>query len=455
MYPIRVALPSGPLTHWTLRQIRDAIAQGRLSPREAWQAHRDRIAEVNPALNAFTTLCDYEEPAAKGPLYGVPLTIKDSFDVLGYPTLAGSRLRLGHMAAADAHAVARLRAAGATFLGKTNVPELLTSYETDNFVTGRTNHPLHADYTPGGSSGGEAAAIAAFCSPGGLAGDGGGSVRVPAHFCGLAGFKPTHRRIGGSGQFPLFDPPGGVVLVPGILARTVEDAALLFSVLDGVDLRDSLSVGRPDPAPIAKTRRIGLVRTLGTIPVHRAITQGVEEAAARFQSLGYKVEPVTLEGLERAPNVWAFFFAELANYEKRDFLAGRDAEAHWSLLENLKTGAMPDARQVAQQFTERERLRHIALQKMEGFEALLMPPCSIPAFRHRERRWQVEGQSIGLFPGLALSTIWNLTGFPALTLPWGRTADGLPVGVQLVSKPFQDEDILSLGAEVASASGIC
>lgn len=454
MYPIRVALPSGPLTHWTLRQIRDAIAQGEISPREAWQAHRDRTAEVNPALNAFTTFCEYEEPAAKGPLYGVPLTIKDNFDVRGYPTLAGSKLRLGHRAAADAHAVARLRAAGATFLGKTNVPELLTSYETDNFITGRTNHPLNPDYTPGGSSGGEAAAIAAFCSPGGLAGDGGGSVRVPAHFCGLAGFKPTHRRISCTGQFPLFDPPGGVVLVPGILARTVEDAALLFSVMDGVDPRDSLSAGRPDPPPAPSTRRIGLVRTLGTIPVDPAIHQALDEAAARFEAQGCTVEPVTLDGLERAPNVWAFFFAELANYEKKDFLAGREDEAHWSVLENLKNAPVPDARQVAQQFAERERLRHIALDKLEGFDALLTPPCSIPAFRHRERRWQVAGQSIGLFAGLALSTIWNLTGFPALVLPWSRNADGLPVGVQLVGAPFRDEAILSLGAAVASSSAI-
>jgi amidase len=449
-----VPLPSGPLTHWTLRQIRDAIAEGHISPLEAWNAHRDRIAQVNPSLNAFTTLCKYEPPAARGPLYGVPLTIKDNFDQRGYPTLCGSKLRLGHRAEADAHAVALLRNAGATILGKTNVPELLTSYETDNFITGRTNHPLNPEHTPGGSSGGEAAAIASFCSAGGLGGDGGGSVRVPAHFCGLVGFKPTHRRIGCSGQFPLFDPPGGVVLVPGILARTVDDTALLFSVLDAVDPGDSLSVGRAAAMP-PSTRRIGVVRTLGTIAVDPAIAAAVDDAAARFTAMGYAVEPVTLDGLERAPNVWAFLFAELANYEKRDFIAGREAEAHWSLLENLKDTPLPDARQVARQMAERERLRRLALDKLRGFDALLMPPCSIPAFRHRERRWQVAGQSIGLFAGLALSTIWNLMGFPALVLPWSHTDGGLPVGVQLVGAPFGDEELLALGSALASTGRIC
>src|SRR5689334_2133996 len=174
------------------------VRERSVSPSELVEAHLREIEERNPALNAFVEVfaerAREEARASQHPaglLAGVPVTVKDSFDVAGVPTRAGSRLRSAQPAAADAVAVARLRAEGAIILGKTNTPELLASYETDNFLTGRTNHPLDPERTPGGSSGGEAAAIAAFCSPGGLASDGGGSIRVPAHFCGIAGLKPT------------------------------------------------------------------------------------------------------------------------------------------------------------------------------------------------------------------------------------------------------------------------
>ena len=159
---------------------------GSVSPAELVEEHLRRI---RPELNAFVTVradAIHDDPA-RGPLYGVPLTVKDSFDVAGLPTQCGSRLRPAEPAREDAAAVARLRAAGAIILGKTNTPEMLASYETDNFITGRTNNPWDLDRTPGGSSGGEAAAIASGCSAGGLGSDGGGSIRVPAHFCGIAG----------------------------------------------------------------------------------------------------------------------------------------------------------------------------------------------------------------------------------------------------------------------------
>src|SRR5580693_4998252 len=231
-----------------------------VSPVELVEAHLAAIDARNPALNAFSTIFAEEalrearaaeEALARGEtaglLGGVPITVKDSFDVAGYPTQSGSRLRLGHRAAEDAFAVGRLRSAGAILLGKTNTPELLASYETDNLVTGRTNNPWDSERTPGGSSGGEAAAIAAFCSPGGLATDGGGSIRVPAHFCGIAGLKPTPGRISTRGHYPSLGYPGGLTGVAGPMARTAEDLRLLFSVLAGYDAEDPFST----PAPLA------------------------------------------------------------------------------------------------------------------------------------------------------------------------------------------------------------
>ncbi len=431
-----------------------------VSPRELVEAHLERIERMNPEINAFTRVMAEQAMAqaracetylTEGPLHGVPVTVKDSFDVRGLPTLSGSKFRLGHIADRDANAVTRLREAGAIVLGKTNVPELLSSYETDNFVTGRTVNPWDAARTPGGSSGGEAAAIAAQCSPGGVGSDGGGSIRIPAHFCGIAGFKPTHRRIGGGGQFPPSLPPSGLMSAPGPMARTVADVRLLFEVLQGVDDRDSLSVAGLAAEPVRP--RIGVMRQFYQVPVDPAVAEAVERAARMLTQCGFEVEEFAPKGLERAPNVWAFFFGELGSYHTRDFLAGREAGAHWTITENLRNTPPADAPKVVEQFGERERLRALALEQMQRYPVLLTPPASIPAFPHRERRFPVAGQSIGLFAAMALSTIWNLLGFPALALPFGKTADGLPVGIQLVGRPFEDETVLRVGERLEEERG--
>ena len=176
-----------------------------------------------------------------GPLHGVPLSIKSSIDVAGHRCEAGSRLRAGYIAAEDAPLVARLRAAGAVILGVTNTPELLMAWETDNLLYGRTNNPWDLTRTAGGSSGGEAAAIAAGLSAGGVGSDGGGSIRVPAHFCGICGLKPTPGRIPGTGHFPKGGGPFALLGVVGPMARTVEDLRILFEAMAGWDDGDPCS----------------------------------------------------------------------------------------------------------------------------------------------------------------------------------------------------------------------
>ncbi len=425
------------------------VAAREVSPRELVEAHLRQIEKVNPSINAFACVLAGEALAADpapGPLHGVPVTIKDMFDVRGVRTLAGSRMRLESPAAAeDAAAVAHLRRAGAVILGKTNVPELVSSYETDNDVTGRTNHPLNPDYTAGGSSGGEAAAIASFCSPGGLATDGGGSIRVPAHFCGIVGFKPTHRRIGGGGMWPPFLAPSGLLTAPGPMARTVADVRLLYRVMAAPDLRDSLWAPGGEAGP-PRPRRIAVMRQFYKTPVHPAVAKAVDDAARRFTELGYEVEEFVPKGLERAPNAWAFFFGELS--ANRRLLAGH--QAHWTATEFLRDAPWPDAAAIQDQFSERERLRAAAIAQMERFAAVLMPPCAVPAFRHRERRYAVGDQTVSQFAAMTCATIWNLLGFPALTLPFGKTGEGLPVGIQLAGLPFDDELVLDLGERLAA-----
>src|SRR5436305_4847104 len=194
------------------------------------------------------------------------------------PTQVGSRVCSAKPAAEDSAAVARLRAAGAIIIGKTNTPELLASYETDNCVTGRTNNPWDLERTPGGSSGGEAAAIASGCSAGGLGTDGGGSIRVPAHFCGIAGLKPTPGRVPVTAHFPSMGYPGGLVGVAGPMARSAADLRLLFSVLAGYDPEDPFSVPAPVREPAAAAPRIGIWEQFYGVPIDPEIRDAVRRA---------------------------------------------------------------------------------------------------------------------------------------------------------------------------------
>src|SRR6202035_3297399 len=235
----------------------EQIRQKQLSPVELVDAHLARIEKLNSKLNAFVQI-DAEgarrRPRAAedalarhesmGPLHGVPISIKSSMQVKGMRWEAGTRLRTGTVATQDAPLVSRLRAAGAIILGTTNTPELLMAWETDNLLYGRTNNPWDVSRTPGGSSGGEAAAIAAGCSAGGVGSDGGGSIRVPAHFSGICGLKPTPGRIPATGHYPASLGPFALLGVVGPMARSLADLKALFEVMQGPD------DGDPSAAPV-------------------------------------------------------------------------------------------------------------------------------------------------------------------------------------------------------------
>src|SRR6266436_971806 len=232
----------------------EQIRRRKLSPVELVESHLARIAELNPRLNAFVQVdaesARQQARAAEkavgmseklGPLHGVPISIKSSIQVSGLPWEAGSKLRSGTLATQDAALVSRLRKAGAIILGVTNTPEMLMAWETDNLLYGRTNNPWDLACTAGGSSGGEAAAIASGCSAGGVGSDGGGSIRVPAHFCGVCGLKPTPGRIPSNGHYPAGNSEFGWLGVVGPMGRTVGDLKVLFAVLRGPDAGDALT----------------------------------------------------------------------------------------------------------------------------------------------------------------------------------------------------------------------
>jgi len=441
-----------------------------ISPVELVESHLRQIESQNPRLNAFVVVLAEEARAAAkraeaavmrgeslGLLHGVPVTVKDSFDVAGLPTLCGSRFRLGHKAEQDATSVARLRAAGAILLGKTNTPEFLSNYETDNFITGRTNNPWNLERTPGGSSGGEAAAIASFCSAGGIGSDGGGSVRIPAHFCGIAALKPTPGRVSAAGHFPVICHPGGLLGVAGPMARSGEDVRLLFAALAGYDSQDPFSVPVPLQPPRNAGVRVGLVEQFYQVPVDREIRETVRRAAQVLEEMKITVEPFEPQGLQRAPNLWWFFFGQLPAPLTKQLIAGRESDAHWTGTEFLNSALEqppPTVEQLLLNLATRDRMRASLLRQMEDVPVLLMPPCGVTAFPHRSRHWTVDGGELGLFQAMMPVTPFNLLGLPAVVVPFGMSSDGLPIGVQLIGRPFEEEQILDLAVRLEKARGV-
>lgn len=441
------------------------VNEGAVSPTELVEAHLRQIEARAGELNAFVSVFADEARAAArereswlargeplGLLHGVPLTVKDSFDIEGQATLTGSRLRVGHRASEDATAVARLRAEGAILLGRTNTPEMLANYETDNFITGRTNNPWDPSRTPGGSSGGEAAAIAAFCSPGGIGSDGGGSIRVPAHFCGIAGLKPTPGRVPATGHFPSLGNPMGLTSAVGPIARSANDLQLLFSALASFDERDPFSAPAPLVRPITAGARIGVWPQFYDVPVDPEIRAAVMEAARLLEEAHFPVDEFRPTALERAPNTWAFLFSQWPQLAARRMYEGREDDVHWTLSE-FWSDTTPTAEQVLLQLATRDRLRTSILRQMEGRAAILMPVCNVPAFEHRQRKWTINGQKIGLFQATLPAVIANVLGLPAVTVPMALSSDGLPLGIQLMGRPYGDELLLDIAIRLEEARG--
>ena len=442
-----------------------------ISPVEVARAHLDRIERLNPKLNAFV---DWQPELvmqlarnaermvtrgdALGPLHGVPISIKASIDVAGHRSDSGTRLRVGYVAAQDAPLVSRLRAAGAVILGVTNTPEMLMAWETDNLLYGRTNNPWDLTRTAGGSSGGEAAAIAAGLSAGGVGSDGGGSIREPAHFCGICGLKPTPGRIPSTGHFPKSGGPFALLGVVGPMARTIEDVRILFEVMAGADDGDPCSA----PVPLREIAEKDFQATGigffddGRTPVTADTRAAVSRAAGVLSSSGLRGEPFRPEGLEEARQLWWKFFGIAGGMILGPMFRGHESElspvlrefSSWTSAEPAHTGES-----LLATWLGRDDVRERVLLQMRKYPVLLCPTASIPAFRHGEREWQVEGKTVKYLDAWSYCEWFNLLGFPAVVVPMGRSTDGLPIGVQIVGRPWEEELVLAVAAVLDEARG--
>jgi Asp-tRNA(Asn)/Glu-tRNA(Gln) amidotransferase A subunit family amidase len=453
-------------------QMAASIRDGSVTATELLEAHLNQIKRWNPKLNAFVCIDESGARAAAknaddavkarrplGPLHGVPLTIKSSIDVAGMPCEAGTRLRRNHIPRSDAPLVSRLKNAGAIILGNTTVPEFLMAWETDSALYGRTNSAWDLGRTPGGSSGGEAAAIAACCSAGGIGSDAGGSIRVPAHFSGICGLKPTPGRIPGTGHYPECIGPFALIGVVGPMARSVRDLELMFQVLAGPDNGD------PNAAPVAlrsidaaslRQTPIGFFEDDGRTPVTPETRRAIQQSAEFLRNAGFVVEPFRPEGLEEARQLWRVLFVDGAAMVLGQAYQNRETEMY-SMVREIQAAAGDDPPLTAERLFEtlfrRDLLRPRFLDQMDRYPILLCPVYAVPAFRHGERSWTVEGQTVQYLDASSYSQWFNLLGNPGAVVPMGRSGEGLPIGVQIVGRPWEEERVLAVAAALERAGG--
>ncbi len=450
----------------------EQVRNKKISSVELVDAHLAQIGKLNPKLNAFVQVdgeCarqsarDAESAVMKhsplGPLHGVPFSIKSSIGVAGLRCEAGTRLRAGFVATQDAPLVARLKDAGAIILGTTNTPELLMAWETDNLLYGRTNSPWDLQRTPGGSSGGEAAAIAAGMSAGGVGSDGGGSIRVPAHFSGICGLKPTPGRIPSTGHFPVSTGPFASIGVVGPMARTVADLKILFEVMQGPDIGDANAAPVPLRWPSeADTRklRVGYFEDDGRTPVTAETRVAVRAAAEALHSKGFHVEPFRPQGLEEARQLWWKYFVSVGGLLINPMFKDRESDASPILKQFLDwsaAGPVLTAETMLDAWIRRDTLRSEFLIQMQRYPILLCPSAAVPAFRHGERSWLIEGKTVHYLDAWSYTEFFNLLGNPAAVVPVGHSSEGLPIGVQIVGRPWEDEHVLSVAAALEKECG--
>jgi len=441
-------------------KLADDIRSGRRSSVEVVTAVLERIDAVNPRLNAVVRRLDGVLDAARqadadlasgklaGPLHGLPFTIKDSFDTAGIVTTVGTVGWRDRVPERDATVVARLRAAGAILVGKTNTPEFTWSDETDNDVFGRTSNPYDLARTPGGSSGGSAAIVAAGASPFDVGSDTGDSIRQPAHVCGIAGIKPTSGRVPRTGHWPDFRGLFQSFTQLGPLARRVEDLELLLPIIAGPDGIDPYI----PPVPLGDPRvvelrglRVALFTDNGVRTPTPTTIEAVQAAGAALVAAGCALEERRPPGLDEVAEAWASMISAdgYAWLARLIIAAGTPGHGSYDTHGWVEFGEGLPGAELTALVEHADGVRSRMLEWMHDVDVMVCPAMPQPAILH--------GGSNDPGFGDTYSDIHNLTGFPAVVVRGGTSPEGLPIGVQLVARPWR-EDVASATARIVEAA---
>ncbi len=441
-----------------------AIRERKISSEELVRACLARIEEVNSELNAVVQIPreqalaqarDADRTLARGeirgPLHGVPFTLKDAIETAGVITTGGTLGRAHYVPREDATVVKRLGDAGAILLGKTNCPEFGWAWEADNLIYGRTNNPWNLELSPGGSSGGESAIIAAGGSPFGLGSDAGGSVRFPAHCTGIASIKPTSGRVPRTGHFP---GPGGTLDALwqiGPLARYVADLDLVLSVISRPDFQDTAVV----PAPLGKTAevhpralRVAFFTDNGVAAPTPETVATVRRAAAGLREAGVEVEETRPPEISETYEIYLGLFSADGGAGLEGLLKIAGTSRIHPLLERVleiqRAGAltMQDFVRVAARW---DKFKREMLAFMQNFDALLSPVCAFPGMVH--------GSTYDRLAAFSYTMTFNLTGWPAAVVRCGTSSDGLPIGVQVAARPWREDVALAIAQILEVAMG--
>jgi aspartyl-tRNA(Asn)/glutamyl-tRNA(Gln) amidotransferase subunit A len=451
-------------------KLAELIRSKQVSPVEVVQAHLDRIGAVDQKVKAIVTIADNALEAAKaaeasvmageelGPLHGVPFTVKDSIDTAGVFTQRGSPIFKGRLPDADATSVARMKTAGGILLAKTNLPEFSYWIESDNLLSGRSNNPWNLERTPGGSSGGESAAIAAGMSPIGLGTDLAISVRGPAAQTGIVSLKATHGRIPMTGIWPRAPRRFWHV---GPMARSVRDLALAFSQLAGPDGLDSFATSTADfDAGIGRSPyrqlRVGWLVEPGFGPIDPEVAATVMAAAEALKGVGCVVEPVRIPALERdfALDVFNRLHVMEMKPAFAEAIAGRSDDEIYKMAKTMLS--LPDTSMKDYIDAEQaaERLRDGFAEYFQRYDALLTPVLPIPAHKHGQTEFTIKGQTVDASFLQGATVPLNVTGLPGLAMRFGTSKEGLPISVQLVGKWLAESTLLHLASLLEAVSPV-
>ncbi|MCI0345496.1 MAG: amidase [Chloroflexi bacterium] len=447
-----------PIHARTLSHLAEAIRSRRLSSKEIVAAHLRRIGEVNGRLNAVVTLADdaLDQAGAadvelahghvRGPLHGVPITLKDSIDTAGLRTTAGTVGWRDRVPGRDATVAARLKAAGAIVVGKTNTPEFTWSDRTENDVFGRTNNPWDLERSPGGSSGGSAAIVAAGGSPLDIGSDTADSIRLPAHYCGVAGIKPTQGRVSRFGHNPAFHGIVGSWTQLGPIARSVDDLALVLSIIAGPDGEDPhvQPIELRDPAAVSvPALRVAFFADNGITTPTPATSETVRAAARALADEGAIVTEELPPGIvELAKLWWPIVLADGHAWLRRLIAAAGTPGTGWYTW--LDDEPPTSSAELTAMLEQVDVARAALARFMQGIDVIVSPAGPLPPFRHDEAGSEVNVDTY--------CEAHNVSGYPSVVVP-GAVADGFPIGVQVVARPWREDVALAAARAVETARG--